>query len=108
MITDLQNTNNNWIYQSNRLIETCYTLTVMEQKLIRLLASMIKKDDDDFKEYVKNIIGYMRTIVKDFKYPKENIKIDNFNNYEQREYNFEELEKVLLGEKNIEDTNIYK
>ncbi|WP_251862429.1 replication initiation protein [Clostridium sp. Marseille-Q2269] len=41
----------NWVYQSNRLIEASYTLTVIEQKLIRLLASMIKKDDTDFKEY---------------------------------------------------------
>jgi plasmid replication initiation protein len=37
MITDLEKVNNNWIYQSN--------------KLIRLLASMIHKDDVDFKEY---------------------------------------------------------
>lgn len=49
MLNELKSMSNNWIYQSNRLIEASYTLTVMEQKLIRLLASMIKKDDDDFK-----------------------------------------------------------
>lgn len=43
--------NNNWIYQSNKLIEASYSFTVLEQKLIRLLASMIKKDDKDFTEY---------------------------------------------------------
>ena len=43
MITDLKNTNNNWVYQSNKLIEASYTLTVLEQRLIRVLASMIKK-----------------------------------------------------------------
>lgn len=47
----MTNTNDNWIYQSNKLIEASYSFTVLEQKLIRLLASMINKDDDDFKEY---------------------------------------------------------
>ena len=64
MITDLQNAKNNWIYQSNKLIEASYTLTVVEQKLIRLLASMIKKDDDEFKEYefeTKNLIKVLNT-----------------------------------------------
>ena len=51
MITDMSTTHNNWIYQNNKLIEASYSFTVLEQKLIRLLASMIKKDDDDFKEY---------------------------------------------------------
>jgi plasmid replication initiation protein len=51
MITDMTNTNDNWIYQSNKLIEASYSFTVLEQKLVRLLASMIRKDDKDFKEY---------------------------------------------------------
>lgn len=51
MENELQNVNNNWVYQSNRLVEASYTLTVVEQKLIRLLASMINKDDKDIKEY---------------------------------------------------------
>ncbi len=51
MTTDLSKVNNNWIYQNNKLIEASYSFTVLEQKLIRVLASMIKKDDDDFKEY---------------------------------------------------------
>ncbi|MBL4937742.1 replication initiation protein [Clostridium sp. YIM B02515] len=51
MLTDLTNSKNNWIYQSNKLLESSYTLTVLEQKILRILASMIKKDDVDFKEY---------------------------------------------------------
>lgn len=51
METSLQNVNENWIYQSNKLIEASHSFTVLEQKLIRLLASMIKKDDVDLKEY---------------------------------------------------------
>ena len=51
MATDLQNINDNWIYQSNKLIEASHSFTVLEQKLIRLLASMIKKDDVDLKKY---------------------------------------------------------
>ena len=46
---------------------------------------------------VKNITGYMRTIVKNFKEPQGNTNTSTFNNYEQRVYNFEELEKKLLG-----------
>lgn len=64
MITEISNVNENWIYQSNKLIESSYTLTVIEQKLIRLLASMIKKDDDDFKEYefkTKELIKILNT-----------------------------------------------
>jgi plasmid replication initiation protein len=51
MTTDLQNINDNWIYQSNKLIEASHSFTVLEQKLIRLLASMIKRDDVDLKKY---------------------------------------------------------
>ena len=64
MSTEITNINENWIYQSNKLIESSYTLTVTEQKLIRLLASMIKKDDDDFKEYefkTKELIKILNT-----------------------------------------------
>lgn len=46
---------------------------------------------------VDNIVGYVRTIVKGFNEPKKNIKTGTFNNFEQRTYNFEELEKKLLG-----------
>lgn len=61
---DITNINDNWIYQSNKLIESSYTLTVIEQKLIRLLASMIKKDDDEFTEYefkTKELIKILNT-----------------------------------------------
>jgi plasmid replication initiation protein len=51
VITELTNVNNSWVYQSNKLIEASYSFTVLEQKLIRLLASMIKKDDEELKEY---------------------------------------------------------
>lgn len=64
MTMEVSNINESWIYQSNKLIESSYTLTVIEQKLIRLLASMIKKDDDDFKEYefkTKELIKILNT-----------------------------------------------
>ena len=51
MEADLQNANDNWIYQSNKLIEASHAFTVLEQKLVRLLASMIQKDDIEFKQY---------------------------------------------------------
>jgi len=51
MDANLQNANYNWIYQSNKLIEASHSFTVLEQKLVRLLASMIQKDDIEFKQY---------------------------------------------------------
>ncbi|MCR3760009.1 replication initiation protein [Clostridium felsineum] len=52
---------------------------------------------------VKNIVGYIRTLVKDFKEPKANVVVDNFNNYGQRKYDFEKIERGLLGWEDDED-----
>jgi len=49
------------------------------------------------KDYVNNIVGYMRKLVTGFNKPQSNIKIDNFNNFEQRTYDFKKLENKLLG-----------
>mgnify|MGYP000939922657 CR=1 FL=1 len=46
---------------------------------------------------VGNIVGYMRTLVKHFNKPQGNTKVDNFNNFKQRKYDFKDLEKKLLG-----------
>ncbi|MBX4262843.1 RepB family plasmid replication initiator protein (plasmid) [Clostridium estertheticum] len=46
---------------------------------------------------VPNVVGYMRTIVKGFNEPQVNISKSNFTNYEQRTYDFDSLEKKLLG-----------
>jgi plasmid replication initiation protein len=48
---------------------------------------------------VPNIVGYMRILVRGFNEPQGNIKVGEFNNYEQRKYDFDELEKRLLGYK---------
>lgn len=48
------------------------------------------------KDYVNNIVGYMRKLVIGFNEPQSNTKIGNFNNFEQRTYNFKELENKLL------------
>ena len=49
------------------------------------------------KNKIDNITGYVRTLVKGFNKPQGNTKTDNFNNYEQREYDFKDLERKLLG-----------
>ena len=49
---------------------------------------------------VPNIVGYMRTLVRGFNKPQSNIKKGVFNNYEQRKYNFNQLEKDLLSNNN--------
>ena len=46
---------------------------------------------------IKNITGYIRTLVKGFNKPQGNSKNNSFNDYEQRTYDFDDLEKKLLG-----------
>lgn len=109
MVTDLQDINNNWIYQSNKLIEASYTLTILEQRLIRLLASMIKKDDDDFKEYefkTKDLIKILN--VTDSRFYRDIdkvtdllmqriIKIKSFDDKEFEKYHWVEVAKYKNG-----------
>lgn len=53
----------------------------------------------------KDIVALMISMVKPGAYiePKENYKIDNFNNYEQRTYDYDKFEKQLLGWDNETD-----
>lgn len=48
---------------------------------------------------VDNIIGWLKKMVKpeEYQQPKQNIPKGNFNNYEQRVYNYVQLEENLLG-----------
>jgi len=48
---------------------------------------------------VDNVVGYMRSIIVTYDKAQKNIKIDNFNNFEQREYDFEKLENNLSWQK---------
>lgn len=52
---------------------------------------------------IKNIVGWMiKAIKEDYHAIKGKGKIDNFNNFEQRQYDFEDLERKLLGWDNEE------
>jgi plasmid replication initiation protein len=42
---------NNLVVQHNKLIESRYKLSITEQRLIKLLISMIEPQDEDFKQY---------------------------------------------------------
>jgi plasmid replication initiation protein len=47
---------------------------------------------------IKNLVGYMRRLVNEFIEPQTNKKTSgDFNNFEQRTYDFVDLEKRLLG-----------
>jgi plasmid replication initiation protein len=46
----------------------------------------------------------MRTLVRGFNEPQGNIKVGEFNGYEQRSYDFDKLEKELLGWDNEQQT----
>lgn len=57
---------------------------------------------------IDSIVGWMlKALKEDYKTPKEKINIAKFNDYEQRAYDFDELEKKLLGwgkEETVKDT----
>ncbi len=47
---------------------------------------------------IDNMVGWIIDAIKrDYKPPTGKVKIDNFNNYQQRTYDFDDLEKKLLG-----------
>ncbi|KOR25409.1 replication initiation protein [Clostridium sp. L74] len=47
---------------------------------------------------IDNLVGWIiASIRKDYKKPISKTKVDRFNEFEQREYDFEDLEKKLLG-----------
>jgi len=49
------------------------------------------------KDKIENVVGYMRKLVKCFNEPQSNNKVDSFNDYPQRKYDFKDMEKRLLG-----------
>ncbi len=50
---------------------------------------------------INNLVGTVITAIKeDWSLPKGQIKVDTFNDYEQRSYDFDSLEKKLLGWEN--------
>ena len=85
----------------------CYLHSIKKQE-----ANSILKDSKGDMEMIKqcykytlnknvpNIVGYMRTLVRGFNEPQINVKKGSFNNYEQRKYDFNQLEKDLLSKDN--------
>ena len=60
---------------------------------------------------VTGIVGWMiDAIKKDYPAPKGKTKVDTFNGYEQRNYNFDTLEKMATGQVNYEESreDLYK
>ena len=62
LVADLDNQNKSLIVKSNRLIEASYRLTTQEQRLILMMSSMIKPDDQDFHTYQIAIKDFNRII----------------------------------------------
>jgi plasmid replication initiation protein len=47
---------------------------------------------------IDNIVGWMiKAIKEDYTIPKDKVKVGSFNDYEQRDYDFNALERQLLG-----------
>lgn len=60
---------NNLVVQHNKIIEAKYKLSVGEQRLIKIITSMIEPSDDDFKTYrlsVSDLAGLLDIKRKDF------------------------------------------
>ncbi len=54
------------VIKSNQLIEASYNLSVQEQRIILLLASMVKRTDEDFKLYKIKIKDFLEIVgIKD-------------------------------------------
>ena len=54
--------NNHIVVKSNRLIEASYRLTTQEQRIILFMASMVKKDDEDFQTYRIKISDFVNIV----------------------------------------------
>lgn len=66
----------NLIVQHNKIIEAKYKLSIGEQRLIKVLVSMIEKDDEDFKVYqisIKHLSDLLGISDNDFYKRVENI-----------------------------------
>lgn len=49
------------------------------------------------KNVKENRVGYMRTLLKNFEEPKKSTGTTKFNNFEPRQYDYDSLERKLLG-----------
>ncbi|MCB2309260.1 replication initiation protein [Clostridium estertheticum] len=77
----------------------------------RFILDTAKGDLNIFKEKyaiakkvpkIKNIVGWVIKAIKDdYQAPKGKENVGSFNDYEQREYDFDELERKLLGWDNL-------
>ena len=66
MIEGMKDLENNLVVQANSLIEASYKLKTSQQKFLRIMASMIKKDDEDLKMYEFKISDLLKLFeVKD-------------------------------------------
>ena len=56
---EMKKLGNSLVCQSNKLIEASYRLRIGQQKFLRLMASMVKRDDEDLKSYEFKIADVM-------------------------------------------------
>lgn len=62
-VVSLDDTNvNKMIVKSNRLIEASYRLSTQEQRIILIMASMVRKDDEDFSGYQIKITDFAEMV----------------------------------------------
>ncbi len=50
------------VVKHNQIIESAYTMTTTEAKIIAKLTSMIKKEDEDFKEHIFKVSDLLKEL----------------------------------------------
>lgn len=100
IVTDLNNINP--IVEVNKIIKEGVTDLEL-QRILDAANSDISKVKEKYEIIskmgkVNNIVGAMLTAIKeDWQMPKGKEKVSSFNDYEQHSYDFDKLEKKLLG-----------
>lgn len=84
---------------------------ILDKKITKGEARLILRDSNNNLEIIKNVyqysknqdinnlVGFMRKLVKPGAYKEciQNVKSSGFNNFEPRHYDYDQLEKKLLG-----------
>lgn len=99
---DTEHTANDLIKQVQSI---CYKHNITNNEAISMLSDA-KNDVELIEERYKymltqkrvdNVVGYMRSIISKYDKSQQSKKPDHFNDFEQRNYNYDDLEKKLLG-----------
>lgn len=103
VIKDLKQPKDDYIEKVLDIIKSPQITPIEAQKIYDSAKGDLKQIHKVYEHFknkkLDNFVGMMISMVKPgaFQEPKANNPVDNFNDYKQRQYNFDDLEKGLLG-----------